>query len=132
MSSLTANINLNENLISDASNLDKKLTKLSFLAKVNNLEIKPCDVSKEMEFLFELSFSKFMFEVNALLKNANKNDLEALNKLLFLFNTLGFSYDKLDFSSEIQTYKKWKAALELKDYKSADLLREDLFKKNLI
>ncbi|AAZ43769.1 class I tRNA ligase family protein [Mycoplasmopsis synoviae] len=132
MSSLTANINLNENLISDASNLDKKLIKLSFLAKVNNLEIKPCDVSKEMEFLFELSFSKFMFEVNALLKNANKNDLEALNKLLFLFNTLGFSYNKLDFSSEIQTYKKWKAALELKDYKSADLLREDLLKKNLI
>lgn len=67
-----------------------------------------------MEFLFELSFSKFMFEVNALLKNANKNDLEALNKLLFLFNTLGFSYDKLDFSSEIQTYKKMKSSARVK------------------
>ncbi|WP_334687953.1 hypothetical protein [Mycoplasmopsis felis] len=52
--------------------------------------------------------------------------------LFKVFLDLGFDIAKFDYQVYIPKYKQWKEFLKQKDYKNADVLREELMKQNLI
>jgi len=72
-------------------------------------------------------------ELNIEIRNNGNNVSLLTNKILTITNILGLVYDMPILSEkQKETYNKWIEARNNKDYETADILREELTKENIL
>ncbi|UUM20551.1 class I tRNA ligase family protein [Mycoplasma sp. 2045] len=137
LNSFTGLINIDENLINNVEVIFKKISKIYFLNallnKQNNSQIKNELATEAFTYIFEQRFSDFNKLINDLIKNINKdkNTLD-IATLVYIFDKLGFEFNKFDYKKYVAIYQKWQDFLAQKDYQNADKLRNELIENNLI
>ncbi|MFV9451602.1 class I tRNA ligase family protein [Mycoplasma sp. 4463] len=137
LNSFTGLINIDENLINNVEVIFKKISKIYFLNallnKQNDSQINNELAKEAFTYIFEQRFSDFNKLINDLIKNINK-DKNALYiaTLVYIFDKLGFEFNKFDYKKYVPIYQKWQEFLAEKDYQNADKLRNELIENNLI
>ncbi|WP_322912787.1 class I tRNA ligase family protein [Mycoplasmopsis felis] len=136
LNSFTSTINIDDNLINNIEIIIKRLKNIFFTKEINGISddiYNTEEYKKIMEFIFDRRFSDFNKSINDLIKEINKNSqIHNISLLFKVFLDLGFDIAKFDYQVYIPKYKQWKEFLKQKDYKNADVLREELMKQNLI
>ncbi|QKT05521.1 class I tRNA ligase family protein [Mycoplasma sp. OR1901] len=135
LSNLTSEINIDENLLNNASLFLKKIKKIYFEAKLNNNNKNyDEDLFKEaMNHIFNKNFAKFNKLLNDLLKEINKNNSEIYQATIIkIFDSLEFDISKFNYGDFVDTYNQWKTELNNKNFEKSDKLREVLIKNELI
>ncbi|MDJ1647081.1 class I tRNA ligase family protein [Mycoplasma phocimorsus] len=92
-------------------------------------------VKEIMKALYDFDYHRAIFFIELIIKNINKNvevDLN-LNTLKKVFEVFKFSFiDEFSLNNILEKYYNWKEELKKKNYKKADLLRENLLKEGWI
>lgn len=136
LNNITSIINIDDNLINNVEIMLTRIRKIYFLSHLlndQNTKYNDGEFLSIIKHIYELRFSDFIKAVNDLIKeiNASKN-VESINLLKKIFDSLGFEFNKFDFSNYVAIYNEWKDYLVKKDYFNADKIREILIKEKLI
>jgi len=116
-----ANLYLN---LHNLNNLDKNIKDDTFEEYMND------DFNTPNVITYLLNLVK---ELNIEIRNNGNNVSLLTNKILTITNILGLVYDMPILSEkQKETYNKWIEARNNKDYETADILREELTKENIL
>ncbi|MBN4083397.1 class I tRNA ligase family protein [Mycoplasma sp. CSL10137] len=135
LSNLTSEINIDENLLNNASLFLKKIKKIFFEATINKIDRNyDEDLFKQaMSYIFEKNFSKFNKLLNELFKEINKNNSKIyMATIMKIFDSLEFDISKFNYKDYVDLYNQWQSHLRNKNFVDADKVRETLIKNELI
>ncbi len=92
-------------------------------------------IKKIMQAISNFDYHKAMFLIELIIKDINKN-IDAnqnLSTLKKVFELLQFNFiDEFQADNILKQYQSWKEELKQKNYKQADILRENILKKGWI
>ncbi|TNK82106.1 cysteine--tRNA ligase [Mycoplasmopsis pullorum] len=135
-STISGPINLNEDLIKSANAFNLKIRRIGFYSCLNskaddtpNYEI----VTNIINLVYERDFSKFMFEVNKLIKEFNKTkSIKIALSLIEVFKILGYRDTFENFEVLKPIFEEWSQLVDTKEYEKADALRVKLQKEKIL
>ncbi|UWV80484.1 hypothetical protein NW069_04120 [Mycoplasmopsis cynos] len=112
LNNITSIINIDDNLINNVEIMLTRIRKIYFLSHLlndQNTKYNDGEFLSIIKHIYELRFSDFIKAVNDLIKeiNASKN-VESINLLKKIFDSLGFEFNKFDFSNYVAIYNEWK------------------------
>lgn len=139
---VSANINITKELIENMEAIEIKYKKVLFkiftLFKdkiISNEAYEKSEiVLKALESVSKLEFSDFNFQLNNEIRQFNKSpSLERAKDIFFILSLFHKELTSINsYKKYLDIYDKWHYFIGIKDYKSADKLREKLIKNHLI
>ncbi len=139
---VSANINITKELIENMEAIEIKYKKVLFkiftLFKdkiISNEAYEKSEiVLKVLESVSKLEFSDFNFQLNNEIRQFNKSpSLERAKDIFFILSLFHKELTNINsYKKYLDIYDKWHYFIGIKDYKSADKLREKLIKNHLI
>lgn len=138
-------LNFTDELFNEANIVDKKindvLKQANLQIQLGNLEVGKIKIDERINEIMDEDFNtpnllSYLMELVKDLNSAlrNKEDITISYDKINLINTiLGLKYDLKELSSDDkELYNKWLSYKEIKDFASADKIREELVEKNIL
>lgn len=134
-SSVTAPIDITENIINNAQNYLSKLRKVFFKAQLVSKENNTHDMHVVRSVATEIkewNFANAMKIISEEIKTFNTSQTNS-STIVGVVKLLGFNFSKVELSpGDITLYKRWEQLRDEQDWVEADKLREILQDKKLI